>query len=71
MPLIHVKVLEGVFSPGQKQEIVKKLTDAMGSIKGDSFSPLTWVVVEDVASGQWEIRGKQLPTEFETAFSAC
>jgi len=60
MPLIHVKVLEGAFSPSQKTEIVRKLTDALGSIKGDSFNPMTWVVVEDVASGQWELRGKPL-----------
>ena len=60
MPLIHLKVLEGAFSPGQKTELVKKLTDVFGSIKGDSFSAVTWVVVEDIASGQWEIRGKPL-----------
>ena len=62
MPLIHVKVLEGVFSPAQREQIVIKLTDAMSSIKGDSFRPLTWVVVEDAASGRWEIRGKPLDT---------
>ena len=72
MPLIHVKVLEGVFSPSQKSEIVKKLTDALGSIKSDSFNPLTWVVVEDVANGQWELRGKPLTlNDVRTLTSAC
>ncbi len=33
MPLIQVKVIEGVFSPEQKREMVKKLTDAMVSSK--------------------------------------
>jgi phenylpyruvate tautomerase PptA (4-oxalocrotonate tautomerase family) len=32
MPLIQVKVIEGVFSNEQKREIVKTLTDAMDSI---------------------------------------
>ena len=29
MPLINVKVIEGVFSSSQRREIVQKLTDAM------------------------------------------
>jgi len=53
MPLIQVKVLEGVFSKKQKVEIVKKVADAIVSIEGESFRPVTCVVLEDVASGQW------------------
>jgi len=34
MPLIQVKVLEGVFNGAKKQEIITKLTDAMVSIEG-------------------------------------
>jgi hypothetical protein len=34
MPLIQVKLIEGVFNRKQKAEIVKKLTDAMVSIQG-------------------------------------
>ncbi len=34
MPLIQVKLIEHVFSDGQKREIAKKLTDAMVSIEG-------------------------------------
>jgi len=41
MPLIQVKVLEGVFSPEQKQEMVKKLTDAMVSIEGENMRRAT------------------------------
>jgi hypothetical protein len=33
MPLVQVKVLEGVFSDAQKQEMIRKLTDAMGPEK--------------------------------------
>jgi|SRR5215467_4197447 len=35
MPLVNVKVIEGVFSDSQKREMVKKLTDAMVSIEGE------------------------------------
>jgi 4-oxalocrotonate tautomerase len=34
MPLINVKLIEDVFTPEQKQQIVETLTDAMVSIEG-------------------------------------
>jgi hypothetical protein len=34
MPLVNVKLIEGVFTPAQKQEMVRKLTDTMVSIEG-------------------------------------
>ena len=51
MPLIQVKIIEGVFSPQQKQEIVKKLTDTMVAIEGENMRPVTWCIVEEVKSG--------------------
>ena len=33
MPLVQVKLIEGVFTQAQKQEIIKKLTDTMVSIE--------------------------------------
>jgi 4-oxalocrotonate tautomerase len=62
MPLIQVKVIEGVFSNEQKQQIVRKLTDAMVSIEGENMRPVTWVMVEDVKSGEWAIGGNPLTT---------
>jgi len=63
MPLIQVKVVEGVFSHEQKREIVQKLTDAMVSVEGENMRPVTWVVIEDVKSGEWAIGGNPLTTE--------
>ncbi len=62
MPLIQVKVIEGVFTEAQKHEIVRKLTDAMVSIEGENMRPVTWVIVEEVKSGHWGIGGKSLTT---------
>ena len=42
MPLINVKVIENVFSPEQKQQIVSRLTDAMVQIEGEAMRPVTW-----------------------------
>ncbi|MFL6229143.1 MAG: 4-oxalocrotonate tautomerase family protein [Pyrinomonadaceae bacterium] len=63
MPFINVKLIEGVFSAPQKREIVEKLTDAMVSIEGENMRQVTWVVVEEVKSGDWGIGGQTLTTE--------
>ena len=62
MPFINVKIIEGVFSNEQKQEIVRKLTDAMVSIEGENMRPVTWCVLEEVKSGDWAIAGNPLST---------
>lgn len=62
MPLIQVKLIEEVFTPAQKKEIITKLTDTMVSIEGESMRPVTWVVIEEVRSGEWGIGGKALST---------
>jgi len=63
MPLINVKVIEGVFTPAQKAEIITSLTDAMVAVEGEAMRPVTWVVVEDVKSGEWGIGGNAMTTE--------
>src|SRR6266702_1595154 len=63
MPLIQVKLIEGVFSAAKKEEIISKLTDAMVSVEGENMRAVTWVVIEEVKSGQWAIGGQSLTTE--------
>ena len=70
MPLINVKVIEDVFSPDQKREIVERLTDAMVSIEGENMRGVTWVVVEEVKSGDWGIGGNALSTDDVRALAA-
>ena len=62
MPLINVKLIEGVFDAAQKREIVEKLTETMVSIEGENMRPVTWCVVEEVHSGDWGIGGDTLTT---------
>lgn len=63
MPLIHVKVIEGVLTTAQKNALITKLTDTMVSIEGENLRPVTWVVVEEVRSGEWGMGGQPLTTE--------
>lgn len=70
MPLIQVKVVEDVFTPEQKQQIVRRLTDAMVEIEGENMRPVTWCIVEDVKSGEWGIAGDPLTTADVKALAA-
>lgn len=70
MPLIQVKLIENVFTPQQKQQMVERLTDAMVSIEGENMRPVTWVIIEDVVSGEWGIGGKPITTDAVKAIAA-
>jgi 4-oxalocrotonate tautomerase len=70
MPLIQVKLIEEVFTPAQKKEIITKLTDAMVAVEGENMRPVTWVIIEDVRSGDWGIGGQSMTTEAVRALAA-
>ncbi len=70
MPFVNVKLIEGVFSPDQKKEMIAKLTETMVSIEGENMRPVTWVVIEEVASGEWGIGGNALTTADVKALAA-
>jgi 4-oxalocrotonate tautomerase len=70
MPLISVKIIEGVFSAEQKTQIIRNLTDAMVEIEGEGMRAFTWTVVEEVRSGEWGIGGKPLVTADVRALAA-
>jgi 4-oxalocrotonate tautomerase len=70
MPLINVRIIEGVFDAGQKRRMIEDLTETMVAIEGENMRPVTWVVVEEVASGDWGIAGKALTTQDVKALAA-
>lgn len=70
MPFVNVKLIEGVFSPDQKKDMIAKLTETMVSIEGENMRPVTWVVIEEVASGEWGIGGNALTTADVKALAA-
>ena len=70
MRLIEVHLIEKVLNPGQKRQIIQKLTDAMVSIEGENMRGVTWVTVEEVESGDWGIGGNALTTSDVHALAA-
>ncbi|MGZ4184505.1 MAG: tautomerase family protein [Solirubrobacteraceae bacterium] len=70
VPLIQVKVVAGVFTAQQKQDIIERLTDAMVAIEGESMRPSTWCVVEEIPSGAWGIGGQPITADDERALAS-
>jgi 4-oxalocrotonate tautomerase len=70
MPLVNVKLIEGVFDAEPKRRIVRDVTEAMVAIEGENMRPVTWVIVEEVQSGDWGIGGKPLSTTDVRALAA-
>lgn len=63
MPLVIVKMIEGVFSATEKRELVTRMTDAMVAVKGEKIRAVTWVLCEEVKSGDWGIGGNTLTAD--------
>ena len=70
MPFVNVKIIEGVFGDDEMRQIVEGVTEAMVAIEGENMRGVTWVVVEEVHSGDWGIGGRALTTEDVRALAA-
>ena len=63
MPNIDEKVMEQVLTTEQKQTIAQGITDVFAKVAGEPARGVTWVVIQDVASGQWTMGGQPVTTE--------
>ena len=63
MPLINVRLIEGVFEEHEKQAMIEKLTDTMVEIEGENMRGVTWVLIDEVKSGDWGLAGDPLTTQ--------
>jgi len=58
MPLVQIKGIGGYLTLAQKQEIIRKVTDAVLSVEGEGLRQVTWVTIEDVQPGAWGVGGQ-------------
>ena len=63
MPLVNVKVMENVLTDQQKAQIADRITETLATVVGEPVRPVTWVVIEDIRSGQLSIGGQAVTTE--------
>ena len=60
MPLVDIQLVEGVFDADQKRKMIENVTDTMVAIEGEAMRGVTWVRIQELASGEWGIGGKAL-----------
>ncbi len=48
---MQIKGIEGYLSLEQRQEMIRKVTDAVVSVEGEGLRPVTWVIIEDIEPG--------------------
>lgn len=63
MPIVTIKLVEGVFDRAQQEAMIDAVTDAMCEVGGEGLRPAVHVLVEEIASGRWGIGGEKLTTE--------
>lgn len=57
MPLVQITGVGNYLSLEQKQEIIRKVTDAVLSVEGEGLREVTWVTIQDVQPGAWGVGG--------------
>ena len=62
MPIINVKLIEGVLRTDQKQALLSKLTDAVESVY-PGLRDVTFVTIEEVRDGEWGIGGQSITAQ--------
>ncbi|WP_439522337.1 tautomerase family protein [Marivita sp.] len=63
MPLVDIQLIEGVFDDTQKQRMIHDVTEAMVAVEGEALRGVTWVRVQEIASGEWAIGGKPMTAD--------
>ena len=57
MPVAKIYVPEGALTPEQRREIVKGIHDVINSVEKRPAKSLTYVLINDVPTGDWGIAG--------------
>lgn len=70
MPMVDIQLIKGVFTSEQKRQMIEKITQTMVDIEGEAMRGVTWVRVQEFASGEWGIGGKPLTADDVKALAA-
>lgn len=63
MPYVNVRLMENVLTDEQKEQIADEFTDTLLRVIGEEVRPVTWVLVDDITSGQLTIGGQRITTD--------
>lgn len=60
MPLVEVKVFEDELTVEQTKDLIQKITDVVTTVTSEKLRDVTWVIINQVKSGNWGVGGKAL-----------
>ncbi|MBK8083701.1 MAG: 4-oxalocrotonate tautomerase family protein [Devosia sp.] len=63
MPYVNVRLLETGVTPEQKDEVIRRITDALVDVLGKDPAS-TFVVIDEVPAENWGMGGASMATNF-------
>ena len=60
MPFVEVKVFKNELTPDQTRTLIQKITDVVTAVTSEKLRGVTWVIVNEVPSGNWGVGGTAL-----------
>jgi 4-oxalocrotonate tautomerase len=63
MPFIDIKVIQGVFTPEEKRELVERVSEAVIAVEGEALRPVTNTAITETPSGEWAVGGRTYAAE--------
>jgi 4-oxalocrotonate tautomerase len=63
MPFIDIKVIQGVFTPEEKRELVERVSETVIEVEGEALRPYTHTAITETPSGEWAIGGQVLTAD--------
>ncbi len=58
MPFIDIKVIQGVFTPEEKRELVERVSETVIEVEGEALRPYTTSAITETPSGEWAVGGQ-------------
>jgi 4-oxalocrotonate tautomerase len=72
MPFIQLTTMEKTLSHDEKQELIKRITDAVVAVEGEDLRGSVWVVINDsIPEQQFGIGGRTLTADAYKAIRAA
>jgi len=63
MPLVRITLIAGTFSANQKRQVVEGMTEVLVAVHGEGVRAATWVIVDEVGTGDWSVGGHVLTAD--------